>query len=142
LAASRKQEFVVKQIVRTTLAALVLCSAPVFAQGTLSFTQEQADAGRKFYRDTCQVCHGSTLANGQFGTPLKGSLFHDKWKGKSVGELEQFIFEKMPPDKVNTLTPEQIAIALAYILSRNDLMPGTEPLSGSYKSQMNLLLPW
>lgn len=125
-----------------TFATVTLCSGPVFAQGTLSFTQEQADAGRKFYRDTCQVCHGSTLANGQFGTPLKGSLFHDKWQGKSVGELEQFMFEKMPPDKVNTLTSEQIALALAYILSRNDLMPGTEPLSGDYKTQIGLPLPW
>jgi mono/diheme cytochrome c family protein len=132
-------------IVRPLLAAFgafVLVAAPAFAQNAPGFTQEQADAGRKFYRDTCQVCHGSTLANGQFGTPLKGNLFHDKWKGKSVGELEQFMFEKMPPDKVMTLSPEQIAITLAYILSRNDLMPGAEPLSGDYKSQMGLMLPW
>lgn len=126
----------------TVSAILALFPAALFAQATPSFTQEQADAGRKFYRDTCQVCHGSTLANGQFGTPLKGSLFHDKWKGKSVGEIEQFMFEKMPPDKVMTLTPDQIAIALAYILSRNDVMPGNEPLSGDYQAQMQLMLPW
>jgi mono/diheme cytochrome c family protein len=132
----------VKIIACATFATLALCSSPLFAQDTLNFTQEQADAGRKFYRDTCQTCHGSTLANGQFGTPLKGSLFHDKWKGKSVGEMEQFMFEKMPPDKVKTLTAEQIAIALAYILSRNDVMPGTKPISGDYKSQMELPLPW
>jgi polar amino acid transport system substrate-binding protein len=124
------------------LVTLSLCSAPLFAEDTLSFTQEQADAGRSFYRDTCQICHGSSLANGQFGTPLKGSLFHEKWKGKSVGELEQFMFEKMPPDKVMSLTPEQIANALAYILFRNDLMPGSAPLSGDYKTQLELLLPF
>jgi mono/diheme cytochrome c family protein len=134
----------VNKIIRPSLAlaTLLLCSAPVHAQESLSFTQEQADAGRSFYRDTCQICHGSSLANGQFGTPLKGSLFHEKWKGKSVGEIEQFMFEKMPPDKVMSLTPEQIANALAYILFRNDVMPGSEPLSGGYKSQINLLLPW
>lgn len=121
--------------------ALALCSS-AFAQETLSYTQEQADAGRSFYRDTCQICHGSTLANGQFGTPLKGNLFRDKWKGKSVGEIEQFMFEKMPPDKVMSLTPEQIANALAYILSRNDLMAGSMPLSGDYASQQGLMLPW
>lgn len=123
-------------------ASFVIYASPAFAQDSISFTQEQADAGRGFYRDTCQVCHGSTLANGQFGTPLKGSFFREKWKGKSVGELEQFMYEKMPPDKVMTLTEEQIANSLAYILSRNDLMPGTAPLSGSYKDQMGLLLPW
>ena len=131
-----------KAILRPLLVTLALGSTSVFAQATLSFTQEQADAGRSFYRDTCQTCHGSTLANGQFGTPLKGSFFREKWKGKSVGELQQFMFEKMPPDKVKSLTPEQTSNALAYILSRNDLMPGTEPLSGDYKSQMEVLLPW
>lgn len=131
-----------KAILRPLLVTLALGSTTVVAQAPLSFTQEQADAGRSFYRDTCQTCHGSTLANGQFGTPLKGSFFREKWKGKSVGEIEQFMFEKMPPDKVKSLTPEQIANALAYILMRNDLMPGTEPLSGDYKSQMEALLPW
>lgn len=125
-----------------TLAAFALGAGAAFAQDSLSFTQEQADAGRSFYRDTCQICHGSSLANGQFGTPLKGSLFHEKWKGKSVGELQQFMYEKMPPDKVMSLTPEQIANTLAYILLRNDVMPGLEPLSGDYKSQTNAMLPW
>jgi mono/diheme cytochrome c family protein len=132
----------VKPTLLVLLVSLGFCATPVFAENSLSFTQEQADAGRSAYRDTCQVCHGSTLANGQFGTPLKGSFFREKWKGKSVGELQQFMFEKMPPDKVMSLTPEQSANLLAFILSRNDLMPGTEPLSGDYKSQTGLLLPW
>ena len=124
------------------LATFAFIALPATAQDTLGFTQEQADAGRAAYRDTCQICHGSTLANGQFGTPLRGSFFREKWKGKSVGELQQFMYEKMPPDKVMTLTPEQSANLLAFILSRNDLMPGATPLSGDYKNQMDLPLPW
>ena len=120
---------------------IALASPALLAQDLPGFTQEQADAGRAAYRETCQICHGSTLANGQFGTPLRGSFFREKWKGKSVGELQQFMFEKMPPDKVMTLTPEQSANLLAFILSRNDLMPGTAPLSGDYSSQMALPLP-
>jgi len=132
----------VKRIIPSLLTVAAFFAFPVLAQDSLGFTQEQADAGRAAYRDTCQICHGSTLANGQFGTPLRGSFFREKWKGKSIGELQQFMFEKMPPDKVMTLTPEQSANLLAFILSRNDLMPGTEPLSGDYKSQMELMLPW
>jgi mono/diheme cytochrome c family protein len=133
----------VNQILRPLLvSALALCSSLAFSQDSISFTQEQADAGRSAYRETCQICHGSTLANGQFGTPLRGSFFREKWKGKSVGELQQFMYEKMPPDKVMSLTPEQSASLLAFILSRNDMMPGTTPLSGDYKSQTNLMLPW
>jgi len=131
-----------KRVITLLCSITAFIAAPLFAQDSLSFTQEQADAGRAAYRDACQICHGSTLANGQFGTPLRGSFFREKWKGKSVGELQQFIFEKMPPDKVMSLTPEQSANLLAFILSRNDLMPGTEPLSGDYKSQMELLVPW
>lgn len=134
-----------KPILRPLLVAVALsslCSIPTFAQEALSFTQEQADAGRSAYRDTCQICHGSTLANGQFGTPLRGSFFREKWKGKSVGELQQFMYEKMPPDKLMSLTPEQSSNLLAFILSRNDLMPGETPLSGDHKSQTDLMLPW
>ena len=61
----------------------------------LAFSQAQADAGRALYRESCQICHGSTLANGQFGTPLKGSFFQDKWRGRSLGELLTFIYDKM-----------------------------------------------
>lgn len=122
--------------------SLTLACPALLAQSLPSFTQEQADAGRAAYRDACQICHGSTLANGQFGTPLRGNFFREKWKGKSVGELQQFMFEKMPPDKLMTLTPEQIAQLSAFILSRNDLMAGGEPLSGDYKEQMQLMLPW
>ena len=123
--------------------ALLAFTAPfASAQDSPSFTQEQADAGRQAYRETCQICHGSTLVNGQFGTPLRGSFFREKWKGKSVGELQQFMFEKMPPDKVMTLTPEQNANLTAFILSRNDQMAGSEALSGDYKAQMDLKLPW
>lgn len=124
------------------LATLTLLAWPACAQDGMSFTQEQADAGRAAYRESCQICHGSTLANGQFGTPLRGSFFREKWKGKSLGELQQFMYEKMPPDKVMSLTPEQSANLLAFILARNDLKPGTEPLSGDYRSQMALMLPW
>lgn len=119
------------------------CHSPLLAaQDIPAFTQEQADAGRAAYRETCQICHGSTLTNGQFGTPLRGNFFREKWKGKSVGELQQFMFEKMPPDKVMTLTPEQTANLAAFILSRNDQAAGAEPLSGDYKNQMQLMLPW
>ncbi len=123
-------------------AATLFCSAPLHAQDSIGFTAEQAENGRNAYRDTCQICHGSTLANGQFGTLLRGSFFRDKWKGKSLGELLQFMVEKMPPDKVMSLTPEQSAELLAFIFSRNDMLPGATPLSGDYKNQTGVLLPW
>jgi len=124
-------------------AALLMCLAPslVFAQG-LAFTQEQIDSGKALYKETCQICHGSSLANGQFGTPLKGSFFQDKWKGKSLGELLTFVFEKMPPDKLMSLTPEEYTGAVAYILSRNDIAVSATAMSTDKETLKSVMLPW
>ena len=119
-----------------------LLTSPINAQTGINFTAAQAESGKAKYREACQICHGSSLTNGQFGTPLRGNFFHDKWKGKSLGELQLFIYEKMPPDKMMSLTPEQQADLLAYILSRNDMMPGDAPLSGDIKSNDAVMLPW
>lgn len=130
-----------------TLNAAVLALAAIthtvaLAQPALVFTEEQVKAGQASYRATCQICHGSSLANGQFGTPLRGAFFQDKWKGKSVGELLQLMMEKMPPDNVNSLSPEQGAALLAYIFFRNDIAAGSEALVGDVNTLGSVMLPW
>lgn len=108
----------------------------------LSFTQQQVDAGVEVYKATCQLCHGTSLSNGQFGTPLRGSYFRKKWGGKSVGELLQFTLESMPPDNKGGLPAEQYAAALAYILSRNDVSVGTDAMPADPALLQGTLLPW
>lgn len=125
-----------------TLASLLLLLAGTASAQTLSFTQEQVDAGKATYREICQICHGSSLANGQFGTPLKGSFFTDKWKGKNLGELVTFVFEKMPPDNLMSLTPEQYVSSVAYILSRNDVAAASAPMATDIESLRAVSLPW
>ena len=127
---------------RSAALTLLLLLPTLAGAQTLTFTQAQADAGKTLYRDVCQVCHGSSLANGQFGTPLRGSFFRDKWKGKSLGELVNFVYEKMPPDKLMSLTPEQYTSAVAYILSRNDILASSTPMSTEKDSLNTVLLPW
>jgi mono/diheme cytochrome c family protein len=122
--------------------SLSLPAAQTLAQSAITFTAAQIESGQAKYKEVCQICHGSSLANGQFGTPLRGSFFRDKWKGKSLGELQQFLYEKMPPDNVMSLTPEQHAELLAFILSRNDMMPGETALSGDIKGNNAIALPW
>ncbi|MES2604363.1 MAG: cytochrome c [Pseudomonadota bacterium] len=125
---------------RSTL-LLALFTSTAFAED-LTFDQAQADAGKALYKETCQICHGSSLANGQFGTPLRGKFFQDKWKGKSVGELATFVFEKMPPDKVMSLSPEQTTAAVAYILSRNELAVSATTLNTDRTALNSVMLPW
>lgn len=119
----------------------VVACATAQAQ-SVSFTQSQIDAGVAKYKETCQICHGSSLANGQFGTPLRGSFFREKWKGKSLGELVTFVYEKMPPDKLMSLTAEQYTGVVAYILSRNDIAASDVAMSDDREALKKVMLPW
>ncbi len=103
-------------------------ASSVTAQETVHFSTDQVEAGQAIYRETCQICHGNRLSNGQFGTPLRGSFFRNNWKGKTLGELLQHTWEKMPPDNVQSLSREQVASVIAFIFSRNNLEAGEIPM--------------
>jgi mono/diheme cytochrome c family protein len=114
----------------------------VTAQDVITFTAEQVAKGETLYQTTCQICHGNRLSNGQFGTPLRGSYFRNTWKGKTLGELVQHTWEKMPPDNVQSLTWEQVTEVLSFILSRNDVVPGESPMSTDMEVLLAIPLPW
>ncbi|MBL8176251.1 MAG: PQQ-dependent sugar dehydrogenase [Bryobacterales bacterium] len=102
-----------------------------------SFTAGQAAAGKTAYNASCAVCHGSTLANGTFGTPLAGRYFKGKWTGKTV----QALVEKsnaMPPGAPANLPAETMANIIAYVLETNGAKAGTAslPPSGGALSEM------
>jgi len=120
---------------------LLACALPVQGQ-SLSFSAEQVEAGSVVYKESCQLCHGTTLGNGQFGTPLRGNYFRKKWGGKSVGELLQFTQESMPPDNKGGLPAAQYAAAVAYILSRNDVQPGDSAMPSAAAQLQTVPLPW
>jgi mono/diheme cytochrome c family protein len=91
------------------------------------FTAKQVADGKKSYESYCAVCHGSTLTNGTFGTPLAGPYFKDKWVGQSVHAF----YEKsltMPPGKEKSLPGKAYVDAVAYILEFNGAKPGPEAL--------------
>lgn len=92
-----------------------------------AFTAAQVAEGKKGYEGYCAVCHGSTLANGTFGTPLAGAYFKKNWYGKHVGDF----YEKsrtMPPAAPKSLSGEAYANIVAYILEYNGFKTGTAPL--------------
>ncbi len=94
------------------------------------FTQQQVAEGKKLYDNYCAVCHGSTLTNGTFGTPLAGEYFDDKWHGRRLSAF----FEKsktMPPAAPASLPDDTYAKIVAYILEVNGFKPGAAPLPAS-----------
>jgi PQQ-dependent dehydrogenase (s-GDH family) len=106
------------------------------------FTAAQVAAGKRAYDASCAVCHGSTMTNGTFGTPLAGEYLRKKWLGRTV----EAFFDKsktMPPASPASLTDKVYADILAYIFEVNGLKPGdTElPPSGGLLREMRIKLP-
>lgn len=131
---------------RSPWVLLILCGVTLFPVYTsaqeLPFTAEQSANGKTVYQEHCQLCHGNNLSNGQFGTPLRGSYFRKNWAGKTAAELLRFTREEMPPEAKGSLPDADYAAALAYILSRNDLLPGLKALPDDPATLQSVLLPW
>jgi PQQ-dependent dehydrogenase (s-GDH family) len=104
-----------------------------------AFTAKQLADGKSSYQSNCAVCHGNTMTNGTFGTPLAGEYFKTKWSGKSVGAL----FQKsrtMPPAAPRSLPDAVYANVVAYILSFNGHEPGDQamPAGGDALGKMRI----
>ncbi len=96
--------------------------------GPPAFTPAQAAAGKTAYNANCAVCHGSTLTNGTFGTPLGGEYFKREWFGRSVQALHDKSRKTMPPAAPNSLPVDTYTNVLAYILEMNGFRAGESPL--------------
>lgn len=88
------------------------------------FTAAQAVAGKTAYNANCAVCHGSTMTNGTFGTPLAGEYFKTQWLGKTVRAFFDRAQKTMPPAAPGSLAAESYADIIAYILELNGFKAG------------------
>ena len=95
------------------------------------YTTAQAEQGQAVYDDQCVSCHGPLTAFvPEMAALLADHPFRSRWTGRSVGELFALIRDEMPQDAPGTLSPEQTADLVAYILSGNRLPAGEAPLTG------------
>jgi mono/diheme cytochrome c family protein len=105
-----------------------------------AFTAAQAAAGRKAYESNCAVCHGTTLTNGTFGTPLAGEFFQSRWRGRSVAALFVKSRDTMPPAAPRSLPDAAYAEIVAYILEVNGAVAGAAglPAGGDRLTRMRI----
>jgi len=95
------------------------------------YTTEQAGLGQALYEDRCVSCHGELTAFvPEMAALLADHTFKSRWQNRTVGELFELIQVEMPQDAPGTLSPEQTADLVAYILSGNRLPAGEAPLTG------------
>jgi PQQ-dependent dehydrogenase (s-GDH family) len=88
------------------------------------FTRAQALAGKAAYDASCAVCHGTTLVNGAYGTPLSGPYFRQQWSGRKVADLFEKTRTTMPPTGAGTLPAATYAAIVAYVLEVNGSVAG------------------
>ena len=97
------------------------------AQGGPDYAPEQADAGRTAYESACAACHTSTLQGSFEASELAGPNFLNRWGGRPVSELIDYVRATMPPDGTRPSEAGYVSI-IAYILQRNGVAAGERPL--------------
>ena len=128
---------------------IVQYAAAVSAQGGRSaadgvYTGDQARRGREHYRKRCILCH---LDNGQgrqaepviVGQSLEregdaeapaiaGDPFLKKWSGQTMKALYDTTSKTMPVGSAGSLSPQEYADVLAYLLELSKLPAGQQEL--------------
>ena len=100
-----------------------------------AYTAEQAQAGVAVYRAVCSQCHLESL-RGDFEAPeLAGPNFLTQWADVPVTELLDYVRATMPVEEPASLSDEEYAAVVAYMLRENGVVPGTTRLSFSSDGQ-------
>ena len=93
------------------------------------YTPAQATRGQTLYNKECSGCHGQSLSGGEEAPPLSGGAFMANWNGLTVGDLFERIRVSMPEGRPGTLSRQQNADVLAYILTGNQFPAGKAELN-------------
>jgi mono/diheme cytochrome c family protein len=115
------------------IALLSIWAAGVAAQGERSvkegvYSEEQATRGEVVYAETCANCHGERLEGIDMSPALVGGTFSSNWNTLTLGDLFDRIRTTMPMDRPGTITPQQNADVIAYMLKANQYPVGRSEL--------------
>lgn len=114
-----------RQIRRTGIGALagLAFAGLASAQTATTYSTAQAERGRNVYTTSCAACHGPDLGGGQFGPPLRGVNFRQRWAGVPVSELFEQV-RTMPPGQARSLGDNVYADLVAVMLAENGVAAG------------------
>jgi cytochrome c len=120
------------------ITSLVIQDAPLRSTTSGIYTTQQASRGREIYGAACASCHSADLSgraalDGQPAwrrvPPLTGPQFEGGWEGMTVGDLFERIRISMPQERPASLSAQQYADLLAFLLSKMGFPPGSEELA-------------
>lgn len=92
------------------------------------YSPEQADHGAAVYAQRCSGCHGAALGGTGEAPALIGGEFISHWDTMTVGDLYDRVRTTMPQNDPQSLTREDYADVLAFLLKTNGFPAGTQPL--------------
>ena len=129
-------------MMRLTVCICLLFSAlTLIGQGQMRSVTEgvysagQAARGETIYKAQCAECHGNAM-EGTIGSPLVGDAFLANWNGRPLSNLVDKIQKTMPFSLPGSLSRQQSADLLAYILQFGKFPPGQTELSDSTLTQI------
>src|SRR5579864_1527010 len=93
------------------------------------FTAEQASAGRAIYQATCSTCHLPDLKGTFEAPPLAGANFLNTWRNRPTSDLFTRIRNSMPISNPGSLSDQDAANLVAFILQANGAIAGTQAMT-------------
>ena len=92
------------------------------------YSEAQAARGKAVYEAQCAFCHQSDLRGQGFAPGLVEDTFTSRWQDGNLGDLFTIVKVTMPQDKPASLTDDEYAAIVAYLLQANRYPAGQQEL--------------
>jgi outer membrane protein assembly factor BamB/mono/diheme cytochrome c family protein len=96
-----------------------LPAGPAAGSPETTAASNQLDSGKASYLASCAVCHGENLGGRDRAPALAGQTFGAAWAARNAWDLFERIRATMPQSAPGTLSDENYAAIVVYILSAN-----------------------
>ena len=84
--------------------------------------------GKVLSEAQCAFCHGSDLRGQGFAPGLIEDAFTSRWQDGNLGDLFAIVKATMPQDKPTSLTDDEYAAIVAFLLQANRYPAGQQDL--------------
>lgn len=115
-----------------------VAQAPAPSSGV--YTAAEASAGATLYAARCAMCHGSRL-EGTFEIPALKGKFVANWARAPLGDLFDYVSNAMPQSAPGSLSPDDNAKIVAFLLQQNDLPSGPTALPADSTKLRTVIFP-
>jgi mono/diheme cytochrome c family protein len=123
---------VIRRLTVTTATFALMVSAAIAQKRTAwdgVYTEAQAKRGADTYSTTCAGCHRPDLSGDGTVPALAGQEFMFQWTDTTLDQLFKRIKTAMPPDKPDSLAPEEYRDIIAFLLQSNKFPAGQTELT-------------